>query len=111
MHDAETLVSARLAARGRRTRRLRRTVAVLAIAVFMTAWLVIYVQLASGHDPALTASTKKTATVASASTSSSSSSTGGSSSASDDSGKSSSAPRAPAAPPTRRGPRPRAPPP
>ena len=80
MTDAETLVSARLAARGRRTRHLRRRVAALALAVFMAAWLVIYVQLASGHDPALATTTSHRATAVaststSASTSASSSST------------------------------------
>jgi hypothetical protein len=44
----------------RRARRIRRSVASLAAVLFSTAFLVIYVQLASGHDPAL-ANTKRTA--------------------------------------------------
>jgi hypothetical protein len=47
----------------RRTRRIRRSVAGLAITLFALAFLVIYVQLASGHDPALVANTEKRATV------------------------------------------------
>lgn len=43
----------------RRARRIRRSVASLAAALFSTAFLVIYVQLASGHDPALVANAKR----------------------------------------------------
>jgi hypothetical protein len=58
----------------RRARRIRRSVASLAAVMFSTAFLVIYVQLASGHDPALVANSKRTAS-ASTSTGSSKAST------------------------------------
>ncbi len=45
----------------RRARRIRRSVASLAAVLFSTAFLVIYVQLASGHDPALVANAKRAA--------------------------------------------------
>jgi hypothetical protein len=57
-----------------RTRRIRRSVAALAAVLFSTAFLVIYVQLASGHDPALVANAKRAAAAA-ADTSTSSTST------------------------------------
>jgi hypothetical protein len=42
-----------------RARRIRQTVAALAVALFSAAFLTVYVQLASGHDPALTAAAKR----------------------------------------------------
>ena len=42
-----------------RARRIRQTVAGLAVALFSAAFLTVYVQLASGHDPALTAAAKR----------------------------------------------------
>lgn len=45
----------------RRARRIRGSVASLAAVLFSTAFLVIYVQLASGHDPALVANAKRAA--------------------------------------------------
>jgi hypothetical protein len=66
--SARTLARERRDALRRRTRRIRRTVAGLATSLFCAAFLGIYVQLASGHDPALsshpdrtTASTKAAA--------------------------------------------------
>jgi hypothetical protein len=44
-----------------RARRIRQRVAGLAVALFSAAFLTVYVQLASGHDPALTASAKRRA--------------------------------------------------
>ncbi len=44
---------ARLRKRGRRTQRLRRRVVILSVALFIAAWLAVFVQLASGNDPAL----------------------------------------------------------
>jgi hypothetical protein len=44
-----------------RARRIRQTVAGLAVALFSAAFLTVYVQLASGHDPALTAAAKRRA--------------------------------------------------
>ncbi|HEY4811810.1 MAG TPA: hypothetical protein VIH71_12210 [Solirubrobacteraceae bacterium] len=59
--DAKALASARRDALLRRARRIRRSVASLTAVLFSTAFLVIYVQLASGHDPALVANAKRTA--------------------------------------------------
>jgi hypothetical protein len=42
-----------------RARRIRRAVAGLAVTLFVTAFLIVYVQLASGHDPALVANAAK----------------------------------------------------
>jgi hypothetical protein len=44
---------ARLRKRARRTQRLRRRVVVSSVALFIAAWLAVFVQLASGNDPAL----------------------------------------------------------
>jgi hypothetical protein len=52
-----------------RAQRIRRTVAGLALALFVAAFLGVYVQLASGHDPALDAAAKRQASVSSTSTS------------------------------------------
>lgn len=77
--DARRLVRVRLAAKRRRARRIRQTVLAFSVAVFMAMFATIYVQLASGHDPALSASSKKaaasTATGSGSSESSSSNST------------------------------------
>jgi len=51
-----------------RARRIRRSVASLAAILFSAAFLVIYVQLASGHDPALEASARRAATQSTATT-------------------------------------------
>jgi hypothetical protein len=55
----------------RRVRRIRRSVALFAAALFSAAFLMVYVQLASGHDPALVADARRAAThvIASGSTS------------------------------------------
>jgi len=42
-----------------RMRRIRRSVAAATLAVFTAAFLTVYVQLASGHDPALSKSTSR----------------------------------------------------
>jgi hypothetical protein len=55
----------------RRARRIRRSVASLAAVLFSAAFLVIYVQLASGHDPALEASARRAATASTVTTGSS----------------------------------------
>src|SRR5437764_11443508 len=65
--DARTLARAKREALRRRTRRIRRSVLGVAAVAFVTAFLIIYVQLASGHDPALSkrgTATSKTATTA-----------------------------------------------
>jgi hypothetical protein len=43
----------------RRTRRIRRSVAAFSATLFAVAFMVVYVQLASGHDPALVADAKR----------------------------------------------------
>jgi cytoskeletal protein RodZ len=82
--DARALARGRRAAMRRRVHRIRRGIAGLAAALFSAAFLAVYVQLASGHDPALSA--KKGAT---ASQSSSSAGSSGESSTSGSSGTSS----------------------
>jgi uncharacterized membrane protein YgcG len=79
----------KLIAMRRRARRIRRLVAGLAAATFTAAFLAVYVQLASGHDPALSPAAKRSNTSATQQTSgesSSSSSSSGESSASSPSG-------------------------
>jgi len=53
------LARQKLIAMRRRARRIRRLVAGLAAATFIAAFLAVYVQLASGHDPALSAAAKR----------------------------------------------------
>ena len=65
-------VSGRMAERRRRLRVLRRRVVALGVAAFVAMWCVMYVQLASGHDPALST---KTASVATATVSNASAAT------------------------------------
>jgi hypothetical protein len=64
--DARKLVRARLAAKRRRARHIRQAVVAFTMAVFVALFATIYVQLASGHDPALSASRKAAATRTSA---------------------------------------------
>jgi hypothetical protein len=54
--DARALASSRREALRRRTRRIRRSVAALAVTLFGLVFAIVYVQLASGHDPGLAAS-------------------------------------------------------
>jgi hypothetical protein len=51
-----------LAARRRRIQTIRRSVAGTAVAVFVALFSTIYIQMASGDDPALASSTKATST-------------------------------------------------
>jgi hypothetical protein len=46
----------------RRARRIRRSVAAFSATLFAVAFMVVYVQLASGHDPALLADAKRAST-------------------------------------------------
>jgi uncharacterized membrane protein YgcG len=62
--DARTLARRHRDALRRRTRRIRRSVAGLALALFAAAFLIVYVQLASGHDPALVANAARRADAA-----------------------------------------------
>jgi len=59
--DAKALASGKREALRRRTRRIRRSVAGFATALFAAAFMTVYVQLASGHDPALTANAARRA--------------------------------------------------
>ena len=61
---ASALARQKLIAMRRRARRIRRLVAGLAAATFIAAFLAVYVQLASGHDPALSAAAKRGSTSA-----------------------------------------------
>jgi hypothetical protein len=72
---ARAAARSKRAAMHRRVRRIRRYVAGLAASLFSVAFLVVYVQLASGHDPALSAK-KSTAASASNATTSTASSNG-----------------------------------
>ena len=57
--QAKRVARRRKAALRQRARRIRVTVASLSATLFVTAFLVVYVQLASGHDPALSADSKR----------------------------------------------------
>ncbi|HSZ13607.1 MAG TPA: hypothetical protein VK790_06190 [Solirubrobacteraceae bacterium] len=67
--DAKALARVRREAMRQRAHRIRRAVAGLTAALFATAFLIIYVQLASGHDPALTANAAKRRAAAASATS------------------------------------------
>jgi hypothetical protein len=79
--DAKTFARTRREALRRRTLRIRRAVAALAAALFLSVFALVYTQLASGHDPALLAAARRHRTQVS------SQSTGESSSASTASGE------------------------
>jgi cytoskeletal protein RodZ len=69
--DPKALARVKLIERRQHLRRLRRTVVAIAAALFVALWGVIFVTLASGHDPVLTANAKKaTVTTSSSGTSS-----------------------------------------
>lgn len=59
--EAKALARARSEALRVRTRRIRRSVAGLAVTLFVLVFAVVYVQLASGHDPALVANARRRA--------------------------------------------------
>jgi len=67
--EARALARSRRDAMRRRLHRIRRGIAGLTAALFATAFLVVYVQLASGHDPALSTKAATTAIGTSASSS------------------------------------------
>jgi hypothetical protein len=60
--EAKALANDRRAELRWRARRIRRSVVAIAAVLFTTLFLVVYVQLASGHDPALSASSKARST-------------------------------------------------
>jgi uncharacterized membrane protein YgcG len=90
--DAKRLVAERLAARQRRVTVIRRRVVAIAITVFLALWTVIFAQLVSGHDPALTrsAAAKTVAVKSSSATGSGASGSGTTGSSASGSGTSSS---------------------
>jgi hypothetical protein len=90
--DARALASSRREALRRRTRRIRRSVAGLAVTMFALVFAIVYVQLASGHDPALSANAarRRAALVASKSESTGTPSSSESSTSTSESGSSSS---------------------
>ena len=51
--DARFAAGARRDARQRRTRTIRRRVAIGAVTLFLAAWSAIFVQMVTGHDPVL----------------------------------------------------------
>jgi hypothetical protein len=87
--EALAVASQRKAARHRRTTRIRKTVAILAVAAFIGPFGVIYSQVASGKDPGLAATSNK-ASVTTAGTSTTGSASASTSSASTSSGSTSS---------------------
>ncbi len=56
--DPRVLATSRREAMHRRARQIRKSVVMFTTALFLAAFLAVYVQLASGHDPALTANAK-----------------------------------------------------
>jgi hypothetical protein len=88
--EARALADGRRAELRRRARRIRRSVAAVSAALLIGLFLVIYVQLASGHDPALSASSKaRTTTTSSTGEEASAGEVGSESSASESSSESS----------------------
>jgi cytoskeletal protein RodZ len=80
--DVQAIAAERLRSRRGRVRRIRKRVIATALVTFTLLWAVIFVQLVSGNDPALS---KKT-TVAASSTSTGTSSGSGTTSSSSGSG-------------------------
>jgi len=74
--QGKAIARAKLEAMRGRARRIRRYVAGTAGALFVAAFLGVYVQLASGHDPALVAASKRTSTSTTSLTASSSKGSG-----------------------------------
>jgi cytoskeletal protein RodZ len=84
--DAKRLAHERAATRRRAVLKIRRTVVLVSVTVFIALFSTIYIQLAAGRDPALTAASQSGATsTATSSSSGSSSSTNDSSSEDEDS--------------------------
>ena len=59
--EARRLARERAAQRRRHVQRIRRTVVVVSVTVFIALFSTIYIQLAAGRDPALTAGKQSTA--------------------------------------------------
>lgn len=64
------MTSPTLTARRLRVQRIRRTVSAAAVCVFIALFSTIYVQMAAGNDPALSASTTASTTTSTATTTS-----------------------------------------
>ena len=79
--DGKTLAKARLEARARHIRTIRRRVLAGALALFVATWVFITLQLVTGHDPALAKSGTTSAVTAASSPGTSSSTSGVSSTA------------------------------
>ena len=62
MNESTTPHAAARLARERRIHALRMRVVAIAVALFLAAWAGLFVQLISGHDPALASSTTAVAT-------------------------------------------------
>lgn len=77
--DGRAIAGERLRARRRRVTRLRKRVIATALVTFVALWAVTFVQLVSGHDPALS---QKSAAVTSTTSNGSSSGSGVTTSAS-----------------------------
>jgi hypothetical protein len=60
--DPRERAAAKRAARGQRIHRLRVRIAAAAVALFIFTWGGLYIQLVSGHDPALASSPSSVAT-------------------------------------------------
>jgi hypothetical protein len=73
--QGKAIARARLEAMQARARRIRRYVTGTACGLFIAAFLGVYVQLASGHDPALVAATKRSGSVSLTATASTGSAT------------------------------------
>jgi uncharacterized membrane protein YgcG len=56
--DGRRLARQRVWARKQRTRGIRRRVAAITLSLFVALWVAIFVHLATGHDPALGASSR-----------------------------------------------------
>jgi Na+/H+ antiporter NhaD/arsenite permease-like protein len=94
--DPQALARARREAKRRRTNRIRKSVAAATLTLFVAFFSTIYAQMASGNDPSLSSTTKKTATAVATSSrkakATSSSSSGSTTTSTSSSGSTSSSP-------------------
>ena len=74
--ERKLLANQRLAARKRQVAQIRKWVAGVAVSIFIAVWVMLFVQLVAGHDPAIaSSSTTTTQTQSTPSTSTTSSPT------------------------------------
>jgi Na+/H+ antiporter NhaD/arsenite permease-like protein len=93
--DPQALARAKREAKRRRTNRIRKSVAAATLTLFVAFFSTIYAQMASGNDPSLSSTTKKTATAVATSSrkaKATSSSSSGSTTTTSSSGSTSSSP-------------------